>query len=392
MIDFNKPIDRMNTYSTQWDYVEDRFHQANLLPFTISDMDIEYPQEIADALSNRLNHRVLGYSRWKHEDYRNSICSWYKRRLDCVVDTKWVYYSPSVIYTISKFIEMLSFKDDGILILTPSYNAFYDVIKNNNRKTITSELMDQDGIYEIDFDDFELKCKQSSIFILCNPHNPIGKAFREDELLKIIDICNRNGTAIISDDIHMDINYESKTLPILKYIDQITCDVVLCSSISKTFNVPSLSGSYVLIPDEELAIEFERITRYRDFVNSPAILNVIATITAYSDCDYWVDELLPHLKNNLLYVKQYLSENMNELTMQLPDSCYFAWINFEALGVSSAEFQQVLIEQAKVAIMPGSAYGECAEYYLRFNVGCSIDKVKDGLNRIKHAVEYIKNR
>lgn len=391
MVDFNKKLDRTNTYCTQWDYVEDRFNEKHLLPFTISDMDLEYPEEISKSLTKRLEHRVLGYSRWKHEDFRGSICGWYHRRFETEINSQWIYYSPSVIYSVSKCLELFSEEGDGVLLLTPSYNAFFDVVKNNNRKLVLSSLINNDSSYSIDFKDFENKCKKSKVFILCNPHNPVGKVWSENDLVKMVDICRKYNVHIISDDIHMDIDYHKKMTPILKITDTKDIHIVICSSPSKTFNTAALTGSYIIIPEEDIQQKFETITRYRDFVNSPAILSVLATITAYDECEYWVDELLEHLYRNLKFVKEYLEKNIPELTMKMPDGCYFAWIDFKKLNVSSKEFQDALIHVGKVAIMPGSTYGEDGEYYLRFNVGSSLDKVRDGLDRVYKTIQYLKN-
>lgn len=392
MTDFNEVIDRHHTFCTQWDYVEDRFHEKGLLPFTISDMDIACPKDLQNVLLDRLQHPILGYSRWKHHEFRGGIVSWYQKRFACDVQEDWIYYSPSVMYTISKCIEMYSNKGDGVLLLAPSYNAFYDVIKNNDRHIEECLFLLKDGHYEIDFDAFEEACQKVKIFILCNPHNPIGKVFTAIELEKIIAICERHHVDIISDDIHMDIDYHHRMTPILKLSTGKNIRIVIATSISKTFNVPALSGSYVMFPKMEDAQEFERITRYRDFVNSPAILHILATITAYEQCDVWVDGLLKHLQQNLCICKTYLEEHIPELTMQMPDSCYFAWINFEQLHITSEEFQDVLIHTGKVAIMPGATYGRGGESYLRFHVGCSTEKMMDGLHRLKKSVEEIKAR
>ncbi|EQF23249.1 C-S lyase family protein [Clostridioides difficile CD160] len=389
MINFDKKIDRLGTYCTQWDYVEDRFGKKGLLPFTISDMDLEFPYEITEVLQERLNHRVLGYSRWKHDDFRNSVTNWYIRRFNCSIDSNWIYYSPSVMYSISKLIEIFSDEGDGILINTPAYNAFYDVIANNNRNIIKSPLVNEGGLYLIDFEDFEKKCKKSKIFILCNPHNPTGRVWSELELAKIVGICKDNNVKIISDDIHMDIVYDNRMTPILKVAESYLDSIFICTSASKTFNIPALTGSYVIIPNESIRNQFENITRYRDFVNSPAILAILATMVCYNDCEYWLDELLKYLKDNLEYTINYIKDSLEPLKLIMPEGCYFAWIDFSDLKISSEEFQKLLMDIGEVAIMSGNVYGEESEFYLRLNVACSREKLEDGLNRVKKTIDYI---
>lgn len=389
-MNFDEIKDRRGTYCTQWDYVKDRFGKEGLLPFTISDMDLESPEEIAEALVKRINHKIFGYSRWNHDDFKNSIENWYKKRFSCEINKDWIVYSPSVIYAVSKFVEMKSEKGDGVLINTPGYDGFFKMILGNERKIISSPLKNINGKYEIDFEDFEKKCREVKIFLLCSPHNPVGKVWTEKELAKIIEICKKNNVFIISDEIHMDIVYNKKHIPIVSLGKDYLENIVLCTSASKTFNIPAFTGSYLFIPSEKNREDFLKILKERDALSSPSILAVIATMTAYNECEYWVDELIKYTENNIKFVKEYLEKNIPELFCEIPDGSYFAWIDFSKLGISSEEFQKYLIDIGEVAVMPGLTYGEEGRYFLRLNVACSIKKVKDGLERIKKSVDYIR--
>lgn len=389
-MNFDEIKDRRGTYCTQWDYVKDRFGKEGLLPFTISDMDLESPEEIAEALVKRINHKIFGYSRWNHDDFKNSIENWYKKRFSCEINKEWIVYSPSVIYAVSKFVEMKSEKGDGVLINTPGYDGFFKMILGNERRIISSPLKNINGKYEIDFEDFEKKCREVKIFLLCSPHNPVGKVWTEEELIKIIEICKKNNVFIISDEIHMDIVYNKKHIPIVSLGKDYLENIVLCTSASKTFNIPAFTGSYLFIPSEKNREDFLKILKERDALSSPSILAVIATMTAYNECEYWVDELIKYTENNIRFVKEYLEKNIPELFCEIPDGSYFAWIDFLKLGISSEEFQKYLIDIGEVAVMPGLTYGEEGRYFLRLNVACSIKKVEDGLKRIKKTVDYIK--
>ena len=389
-MNFDEIKDRRGTYCTQWDYVKDRFGKEGLLPFTISDMDLESPEEVAEALVKRINHKIFGYSRWNHDDFKNSIENWYKKRFSCEINKDWIVYSPSVIYAVSKFVEMKSEKGDGVLINTPGYDGFFKMILGNERRIISSPLKNVNGKYEIDFEDFEKKCREAKIFLLCSPHNPVGKVWTEEELIKIIEICKKNNVFIISDEIHMDIVYNKKHIPIVSLGKDYLENIVLCTSASKTFNIPAFTGSYLFIPSEKNREDFLKILKERDALSSPSILAVIATMTAYNECEYWVDELIKYTENNIRFVKEYLEKNIPELFCEIPDGSYFAWIDFSKLGISSEEFQKYLIDIGEVAVMPGLTYGEEGRYFLRLNVACSIKKVEDGLKRIKKTVDYIK--
>ena len=386
---FDEVKDRRGTYCTQWDYVKDRFGKDDLLPFTISDMDLESPKEIVEALIKRINHKIFGYSRWNHDDFKNSIEGWYNRRFDFQINKEWIVYSPSVIYAISKFIEMKSKKGDGILIHTPGYDGFFKVIVDNDRKLLTSPLKKVKESYEIDFDDFELKCKKAKIFLLCSPHNPTGRVWTEKELEKMIKICKKYNVFIISDEIHMDIIYRGKHHPVLSQSGDYIENIVLCTSASKTFNIPALCGSYLFVTNQKDRDEFLRILKNRDALSSPSILAVIETITAYNKCEYWVNELVKYTESNIKYVKEYLEKNIPVLKCEVPQGSYFACIDFSKLGISNEELQRNLIDIGGVAIMPGLTYGEEGRYFLRLNVGCSIKKVEDGLQRIEKAVNHI---
>ena len=389
-MNFDEIKDRRGTYCTQWDYVKDRFGKEGLLPFTISDMDLESPEEVAEALVKRINHKIFGYSRWNHDDFKNSIENWYKKRFSCEINKDWIVYSPSVIYAVSKFVEMKSEKGDGVLINTPGYDGFFKMILGNERRIISSPLKNINGKYEIDFEDFEKKCREAKIFLLCSPHNPVGKVWTDEELTKIIEICKKNNVFIISDEIHMDIVYNKKHIPIVSLGKDYLENIVLCTSASKTFNIPAFTGSYLFIPSEKNREDFLKILKERDALSSPSILAVIATMTAYNECEYWVDELIKYTENNIRFVKEYLEKNIPELFCEIPDGSYFAWIDFSKLGISSEEFQKYLIDIGEVAVMPGLTYGEEGRYFLRLNVACSIKKVEDGLKRIKKTVDYIK--
>lgn len=390
-MDFDKIIDRRGTYCTQWDYVKDRFGKDNLLPFTISDMDFECPKEITDALIKRVNHKIFGYSRWNNDDFKNSIENWYKKRFNFQIDKESIIYSPSVIYSVSKLIEMKSQKGDYILVNTPAYDGFFKVITGNQRVVLTSPLKKSSEKYEIDFEDFEEKCKESKIFIFCSPHNPVGRVWNKEEIHNIISICKKYNVFIISDEIHMDIVYEKKHIPILSVYKDYNKNIALCTSASKTFNISSLGVTYILITNKKDKDEFLNILKNKDALSSPPILGIIATMEGYNKCEYFVDELVKYVKNNINYIIDYIKENKLKLKCYIPEASYFAWIDFFKLGLSDEEFQKYLINIGEVAIMPGTIYGIDGTSYLRINAACSFKKIKECMIRIEKTVKYIKD-
>lgn len=384
---FNTPVSRKGTYCTQWDFCEDRFGVKDIIPFSISDMDLPMPEAITNALRKRLEHPILGYSRWQHSEYLNSICHWYGQKYDTEIDANWLTYSPSVMYSIAKALELLTDYEDNILIFTPAYNAFFDVIKNTGRKLTTSTLIrEQDGRYSLDWNDFNTKAKHAKIILLCNPHNPTGKVWSEDELIKISEICSKNNCWLLSDEIHSDFTFSHKFTSVLKlHYDK----TVVFNSISKTFNVPALMGSYLITPDNNFNEKFRLITRYRDFVNSPSVLNIIATIVAYNECDGWLHELRTHLRSNVDFAVNYVKENISSLLLKESEGCYFAWIDCSQISCSFDKFYSRLIHEGKVGIMAGSVYGPGGENFLRLNLACSREKLHQGLCRVAYVIDKI---
>ena len=382
---FDEQINRVGTFCTQWDYVQDRFGVPGLLPFTISDMDFAVSPHIYKAIMKRIEHPIYGYSRWKNNEYLSASVNWYQKRFHCNVNKEWIYYSPSVMYSVAKLIQMNSNPGDGVTLLTPAYDAFFHVIENNGRKIIRCPLNENRQIYQIDFENLEKCLKYSKILLLCNPHNPVGRVWKKDELERIAVLCKKLNIFVISDDIHMDIVFKGEFTPF--FFEGVNS--AICTSPSKSFNTPSLGGSYVIIPDRKLGEAFEKMTRYTEYVNSPAILGVISTIAAYESED-WLKELLEYIKGNIEYSINYIKENFPDWDVSFPEGCYFLWISTKRHNVTDEELQNAFINVGKVAVMSGTVYE--GEHRLRFHVGCSRQKVVEGLKRMKKSYDWLKEK
>jgi cystathionine beta-lyase len=388
---FDRYINRFGTYCTQWDYMQDRFGSNDLLPFSISDMDFQSPPEIMEAIRSRTNHGIFGYTRWNHVDYKSSITDWYQKRFSTDISMDWIVYSPSVIYSIGRLIEMLTKENDHIVMQTPAYDSFFHLIKESKRQLSDNQLLYKDGRYEIDFDDLEkkLSLSQAKIFLLCNPHNPTGRVWTKTELAKIMDLCLKYKVKIISDDIHMDIIYQDRVfLPIIGETKELQ-NVFICSSASKTFNTPGLGGSYVIIPDEEIRERFLKLLKYRDGLSSASVFGELSVIEGYRHAGYWVDELRSYLYNNMKIVKEFIEIELPSIHFTIPESTYLAWIDCTDLNATNKELQRALIDVGKVGIMSGEVYGENRGVFLRMNLGCPQSKIYDGLERLKTAVHSL---
>lgn len=386
MLDFNCEISRIGTHCTQWDYIADRFGRSDVLPFSISDMDLACPSSLTEVLTQRLSHPVLGYSRWQHDAYLGAIQNWYCLRHDTSINSNWITYSPSVMYSIAKAIELLSRCGDNILIFTPVYNSFFDVVSNSNRNILVSDLICNESGYEIDWQTLPDKISKCSIVLFCSPHNPVGVCWDRKNISQLVSLCEHNNVWLLSDEIHSDFVFDTKFHSVLNYEYS---KIVAFNSISKTFNVPALTGSYLISANEWFNKQFRNLIRYRDFVNSPAILNVIATIEAYTNCGGWLDELKIHIKKNILIAKKYILEHIPSLRIIDSNSTYLIWIDCAKLYCTDKELQWSLINIGKVGIMSGSTYGASGCNYLRLNVGCSQKKLIVGLQRLELTVNTI---
>lgn len=389
---FDEVHNRLGTYCTQWDYIEDRFQKKDLIPFSISDTDFIIPKPITEKIYEVANHQIYGYTRWNHHDFKSSITTFHQRRFDTHVEEDWILYSPSVMYSVSLLIRLLSQPKDKILTMNPMYDAFFNVIQENDRELLSHHLIKKDGTFEIDFDIFEEQAKESTILLLCSPHNPTGRIWSDQEIRKIINICKKYQVKIISDEIHMDIQVkDAKHCSLMGYLNEYN-ELYTASSSSKTLNTPGLIGSYVIIPNEKIRDEFIGVTRRRDFLNSASILGMYATMIGYTQCDDYIDQLNEYIRGNMEMVENFIRNHLSDFKFQKPEATYLAWIDAREVPFSADEIQDALVNVGEVAIMKGETYGENGAKYLRMNLGCPRSKIEEGLKRFKKAMDYLYNK
>lgn len=382
MFDFSTVVDRHGTWCTQWDYVADRFGAADLLPFTISDMDFATAPCITDALHERIHHGVFGYSRWKNDEFLAAIAHWFEQRFNCQIDTESVVYGPSVIYMVSELIRLWSNPGDGVVVHTPAYDAFYKAIEGNARQMVTVEMQKQPTGWQGNMTALEaaLAKPENKILLLCSPQNPTGKVWTRDELTHMAELCARYDVAVISDEIHMDMVWgEHRHTP---WSAVAHGKWALLTSGSKSFNIPALTGAYGLIGDEASRNDYLSALKGRDGLSSPSVLALTAHIAAYQQGAPWLDALRHYLEDNLLYIAQELNGAFPELNWQPPEATYLAWIDLRPLNLDDRSLQKVLIEQQKVAIMPGYTYGNEGNGFVRLNAGCPRSKLEQGVQRL----------
>ncbi|MCG6215995.1 MULTISPECIES: MalY/PatB family protein [Vibrio] len=384
--DFDTPIDRTGTYCTQWDYVQDRFGKSGLLPFTISDMDFAAPEVVIRALKQRLEHPVLGYSRWNHDDFKTAISHWYCSRFDCDIDTNQLVYGPSVIYIVSKLIELWSKPNQGVVFHTPAYDAFDKMIEGQDRKCVRSELIKLQGRFEINWPDLESKLADdnNTVLLLCSPHNPTGRVWSCCELEKIAALCDKYQVNVISDEIHMDVCFKQH----IPYVGMSRSGQwAVVTSASKSFNIPALNGAYALIADATIRERYLHKLKAVDGLSSPSILGVLGTMAAYNQGEPWLNALNAYVFANHQYVQETLHNAYQDIHYVIPDATYLAWIDLSSLDLDMSLLHQTLIERFNVAIMSGDVYGDSGKGYLRLNLGCPRSKIEQGLSALIQAIQ-----
>lgn len=389
MSNFDKKVHRKGTYCTQWDYTADRFGRDDVLPFSISDMDFELPESTSRVLMKSISKGVFGYTRWRHDDFKNCVTGWFHRRFDYNLNPEYITYSPTVIYSLA---ELLRMKSKEVLLFTPAYDAFFGVLKENDCSPHISQLQIINNRFEINKPEFEKLIKNVDTLLFCSPHNPVGKIFSNDELEYIVSKCIENNVFIISDEIHMDVSFGKAHIPLLKVAEdfnyQHNCAII--TSATKSFNFPGLLFSYILVPDSELKNNFEISLKVKNGLSSCTTLGLLATMDVYTNGDQWLDELNRYLYKNYQYALGFITANMPKMKIYEFDGTYLLWVDSRQYSDKFEQLIDIMYNQTSVGIMDGSVYG--MEKFLRINIGCQRSKLEEGLKRFKLAVDILEDK
>lgn len=386
---FDKVMDRSNTYAVKYDERIKNFGTDDIIPLWIADMDFETAQPIIDAVKKRAEHGIYGYVS-KPDSYFQAFCDWQKKRNNWDVDKELVSFSPGVVPSLSAIVREFTSENDTVLIQTPVYPEFYDVAEVWGRSVIENQLVNNVGIYSIDFEDFEEKLKQSpKLFILCNPQNPVGRVWTREELTKITNLCLKYKVLIVSDEIHADLmlwgNKHIPTATISKEVNEIT---ITCTSCSKTFNLAGLQASYAVFPNKESKNRFDTFWRNLE-IHRNNCFSLVGLETAYKEGEEWLEQLIPYLEGNIEYIRDYCKNNIPQIKPAKPESTYLVWLDCRELGLNNEELKNFMINKAHLGLNAGNSFSRSLSGFMRMNVACPRSILEKAMKQLEEAVKNI---
>lgn len=387
-LDFDKVIDRRNTRCLKYDFAKRRGMPEDVLPLWVADMDFATSSYIEDALIERAKHGIFGYSEVQ-TPYFEILENWLKKHHNWDVQEKWLIKTPGVVFALAMAVKAYTEIDEGILIQAPVYYPFYEVIRDNGRKIVENELyLGDDNRYHIDFEDFEDKIisEKVRLFILCSPHNPVGRVWTAEELVKLGDICVKHGVIVVSDEIHADFVFKGRHHVFASLKKEFENISITCTSPSKTFNLASMMMSNIFIPNHELKRKFRKELDAAG-TSQLGIMGLVACEAAYSKGEEWYRSMIEYVRENIEFTKEYIAENIPDVSMIDIEGTYLVWLDFHKTGLSAEELDRRIILNAKLWLDSGKIFGKCGEGFQRINVACPRSILKEALDRIKNILK-----
>ena len=385
---FDELVERRGTNCVKWDerpQVGERSSgmslSADVIPLWVADMDFKAAPAILEAVKKRAEHGVFGYN-IVPESYYEAVISWFHRRHQWDIQRSWILYTTAVVPAMSCVIKALTMPGEKVLILSPAYNCFFSSIKNNGCEVLESPLKAVDDSFEVDFDDFEAKCadEKTTLFLLCNPHNPSGRVWTREELQRMYDICQQHGVKVVSDEIHCEL-----VMPGHQFVPfgTITDNCVVMNSPSKNFNTAGLQIANIICSHPSWRRRIDRAININEVCDVNPF-GIVALQAAYNESEDWIDELNQYLWGNYQLLRDFIAENLPQWKVCRLEGTYLPWVDISAMGITSQELCDRLLAEAKVWINPGTMYGpQTGEGYVRFNIAIQRSRLLDALQRIK---------
>jgi cysteine-S-conjugate beta-lyase len=382
---FDEMVPREGTNCVKYDLREKYFNSGNVLPLWVADMDFKTPDFIVDAIKQRAEHELYGYT-FQPDSYFKAIRGWMQRRHNWKINREWISFSPGVVAGITLAIETLSKPGDGVIIQPPVYFPFFDCVKGTKRKVIENPLRLQNNRYYFDFDNLKSKLDQNPrLLLLCNPQNPGGTVRTMDELAELSEFCVNHNILIISDEIHSDLIFKGHThIPLALVSESAAANSVILMAPSKTFNVAGLASSVVIIPDKQKHARYERALNVGHF-GMGNIFGSVALEAAYTYGDEWLQQLVEYLWGNYLYLENFFQKKLPRVKVMKPEATYLIWLDFRDYGLNDKELSSFVTKNAEVGLNNGGRFGSGGDGWLRLNIGCPRSLLAEGLHRLEKA-------
>ena len=383
-LDFDRIIDRKNTRCLKYDFAVKRGMPEDVLPLWVADMDFETSSYIEDALTERVQEGIFGYSDVQ-TPYFEIIRDWMIRHHDWEPQEKWLIKTPGVVFALAMAVKAYTDPGDKVLLQQPVYYPFSEVITDNGREVVSNDLvLTEDGTYKIDFADFEQKITANGIklFLLCSPHNPVGRVWTKEELEKIGDICVKHGVTVVSDEIHNDFIWEGTHTVFAGIKKEFADNSVTCTSPSKTFNLASMLISNIFIPNQILRRKFRK-EMDRAGISQLSVLGLVATEAAYAHGDEWYAAMKNYVRDNIAFARAYVEENLPGVRMIDTQGTYLIWLDFRQTGLTVEELDHKIIYEAGLWLDSGKIFGKTGEGFERINVACPRAVLQEALDRIQ---------
>ena len=374
---FDELVERRGTNCVKWD----ESPSSDVIPLWVADMDFRVAPAIFEAVQKRAEHGVFGYN-IVPESYYEAVISWFHRRHEWDIQRQWILYTTAVVPAMSCVIKALTMPGEKVLILSPAYNCFFSSIRNNGCEVLESPLKAVDDSFEVDFNDFEAKCadEKTTLFLLCNPHNPSGRVWTREELQRMYDICHQHGVKVVSDEIHCEL-----IMPGHQFVPfgTITDDCVVMNSPSKNFNTAGLQIANIISPHPSWRRRIDRAININEVCDVNPF-GIVALQAAYNESEDWIDELNQYLWGNYEVLRDFIAENLPQWKVCRLEGTYLPWVDVSAMGITSQELCDRLLAEAKVWVNPGTMYGpQTGEGYIRFNIATQRSRLVEALERIK---------
>jgi cystathionine beta-lyase len=387
---FDEPVAREGTYCVKYDLREEIFGVKNVIPLWVADMDFKTPEFVIDAMKERLNHEICGYT-FRSPEYFSSIISWLKSRHGWAIEKDWICFNPGIVPALNFCTLAFTQPGDEIIVQPPVYFPFFSAVEAHNRKLVYNNLRESDGYWEMDFDSLLASITdRTRLIIISNPHNPVGRAWTREELSALSGICIKKEIVVISDEIHSDLVLPGfRHVPFASISEETASRTVTLIAPSKTFNLAGMSTSSVIISNPGLRKAFTRVTENLHITNGNIFGNIAST-AAYTHGHEWLDALLRYLSGNIELVMDYCNELIPEIKPVKPDATYMIWVDCRKLGMKAKELQEFFVQKAGVGMNEGSAFGPGGEGFMRMNIATTRQNVRKALEQIESAVSALR--